>query len=65
MLTICVDCKEMVLQVVRAQGTARRLRMAKSLFVGADGSCTAASDCDHENQCTMTENADVWGEDFY
>lgn len=29
---ICMDCKEMVLQVVRAQSTARRLQFAKSLF---------------------------------
>ena len=29
---ICMDCKEMILQVVRAQSTARRLQMAKSLF---------------------------------
>ena len=29
---ICLDCKEMVLQVVRAQSTARRLQFAKSLF---------------------------------
>ena len=29
---LCQDCKEMVLQVVRAQSTARRLQFAKSLF---------------------------------
>ena len=29
---ICMDCKEMVLQVVRAQSTVRRLQFAKSLF---------------------------------
>ena len=29
---VCMDCKEMVLQVVRAQSTARRLQFAKSLF---------------------------------
>ena len=29
---ICMDCKEMILQVVRAQSTARRLQLAKSLF---------------------------------
>lgn len=29
---ICMDCKEMVLQVVRAQSTAKRLQMAKSIF---------------------------------
>ena len=29
---VCQDCKEMVLQVVRAQSTARRLQFAKSLF---------------------------------
>jgi len=32
-LTVCSDCREMVLQVVRAQQTARRLRMAQSLFL--------------------------------
>merc|ERR1712008_250413 len=30
--TLCQDCKEMILQVVRAQSTARRLQFAKSLF---------------------------------
>ena len=29
---ICMDCKEMILQVVRAQSTAKRLQLAKSLF---------------------------------
>lgn len=29
---ICLDCKEMVMQVVRAQSTAKRLQFAKSLF---------------------------------
>jgi len=29
---VCMDCKEMILQVVRAQSTARRLQFAKSLF---------------------------------
>ena len=30
--TVCIDCREMVLQVIRAQTTARRLQMAKSFF---------------------------------
>lgn len=34
MMTICTDCREMVLQVIRAQSTAKRLQMAKSLFMG-------------------------------
>ena len=29
---MCMDCKEMVFQVVRAQSTARRIQLAKSLF---------------------------------
>jgi hypothetical protein len=29
---VCIDCREMVLQVIRAQTTARRLQMAKNLF---------------------------------
>ena len=33
MMNICVDCREMVLQVIRAQSTARRLQLAKSLFM--------------------------------
>ncbi|XP_023323232.1 protein spire homolog 1 isoform X2 [Eurytemora carolleeae] len=33
LLTVCTDCKEMVLQVVRSQKTAQRLQMAKSLYL--------------------------------
>jgi len=33
LLTVCADCKEMVLQVIRAQKTARRLQMTQSLFL--------------------------------
>ena len=33
MMSVCVDCREMVLQVIRAQSTARRLQLAKSLFL--------------------------------
>eukprot|EP00090_Calanus_glacialis_P001559 TRINITY_DN11131_c0_g1_i2.p1 TRINITY_DN11131_c0_g1~~TRINITY_DN11131_c0_g1_i2.p1 ORF type:complete len:764 (-),score=139.71 TRINITY_DN11131_c0_g1_i2:1070-3361(-) len=33
LLTVCTDCKEMVLQVIRAQKTARRLQMTQSLFL--------------------------------
>jgi len=33
MLTVCTDCREMVLQVIRAQKTARRLHMTQSLFL--------------------------------
>ena len=29
---VCMDCKEMVLQIVRAQSTAKRLQFAKNLF---------------------------------
>ena len=54
-LTICVDCKDMVLQVIRAQSTARRLKLAKSLFDGSS----------NENGEKSPSNADVWGEEFY
>jgi len=37
MMNICEDCKEMVLQVIRAQSTARRLQLAKQLFIGQAG----------------------------
>lgn len=33
LLTVCTDCREMVLQVIRAQKTARRMAMTKSLFL--------------------------------
>jgi spire-like protein len=32
-LTVCHDCKEMVLQVVRSQSTARRVQMTRSLYL--------------------------------
>jgi len=35
-LNVCLDCKEMVLQVIRAKKTARRLQMTKSLFLNLD-----------------------------
>ena len=55
-LTVCVDCKEMILQVIRAQSTARRLRMAKSLFNGG-------SELSQNKESFI--NSDVWGEEFY
>jgi len=54
-LTVCVDCKEMILQVIRAQSTAKRIRMAKSLFTG---------DVETSENETFI-NSDVWGEEFY
>ena len=54
-LTVCVDCKEMILQVIRAQSTARRIKMAKSLF-------------DEEGEDDTNDafvNSDVWGEEFF
>lgn len=54
-LTVCVDCKEMILQVIRAQSTARRIKMAKSLF-------------DEEVEVDTNDafvNSDVWGEEFF
>merc|ERR1711892_695605 len=33
LLTVGTDCKEVVLQVIRAQKTARRLQMTQSLFL--------------------------------
>ena len=45
----------MVLQVIRAQSTARRLKLAKSLFDGNS----------NENGEKSPSNADVWGEEFY
>ena len=33
LLNVCLDCREMVLQVIRAQKTAKRLNMTKSLFL--------------------------------
>ena len=53
---VCVDCKEMILQVIRAQSTARRIKMAKSLF--NDGIQ------DVQNSDVIV-NSDVWGEEFY
>ena len=32
-LQVCTDCREMVLQVIRTQKTARRLQMTQSLFL--------------------------------
>jgi len=40
LLTVCTDCKEMVLQVIRAQKTARRLQMTQSLFLNLTPSYT-------------------------
>ena len=54
-LTVCVDCKEMILQVIRAQSTARRIKMAKSLFDEAG---------EVQNNESFT-NSDVWGEEFF
>jgi len=54
-LTVCVDCKEMILQVIRAQSTARRIKMAKSLF-------DEGGDIQH-NEALV--NSDVWGEEFF
>ena len=54
-LTVCVDCKEMILQVIRAQSTARRIKMAKSLFDEAGE--------DQNNESYV--NSDVWGEEFF
>lgn len=54
-LTVCVDCKEMILQVIRAQSTARRIKMAKSLF-------DEGGEIQH-NEALV--NADVWGEEFF
>ena len=45
---ICMDCKEMVLQVVRAQSTVRRLQFAKSLF---------------QQQLTSTPTTRIWNYD--
>ena len=45
----------MVFQVIRAQSTARRLKMAKSLFDGSP----------NENGEKCPSGADVWGEEFY
>ena len=55
-LTVCVDCKEMILQVIRAQSTARRIKMAKSLFDGED---------DTDKSSDVFVNSDVWGEEFF
>ena len=55
-LTVCVDCKEMILQVIRAQSTARRLKMAKSLFNGG---------LELSENKESFFNPDVWGEEFY
>ena len=54
-MTVCVDCKEMILQVIRAQSTARRIKMAKSLF-------DEGGEIQH-NEALV--NADVWGEEFF
>ena len=54
-LTVCVDCKEMILQVIRAQSTARRIKMAKSLF-------DEGGEIQH-NEALV--NSDVWGEEFF
>jgi len=40
LLCVCTDCKEMVLQVIRAQKTARRLQMTQSLFLNLEPSYT-------------------------
>ena len=54
-LTVCVDCKEMILQVIRAQSTARRIKMAKSLFNGDET----------DQSSDIFVNSDVWGEEFF
>ena len=55
-LTVCVDCKEMILQVIRAQSTAKRIKMAKSLF---------NEGVEETQNSDMFVNSDVWGEEFY
>ena len=55
-LTVCVDCKEMILQVIRAQSTAKRIKMAKSLF---------NEGVEESQNSDMFVNSDVWGEEFY
>lgn len=55
-LTVCFDCKEMILQVIRAQSTARRIKMAKSLF---------NEGVEEVQSNDFFVNSDVWGEEFY
>ena len=54
-LTVCVDCKEMILQVIRAQSTARQIKMAKSLF----------DEAGEVQGNEILANSDVWGEEFF
>ncbi|XP_059089116.1 protein spire-like isoform X2 [Tigriopus californicus] len=44
MLQVCSDCREMVLQVIRAQRTAKRFQMTKMMFANAPKSTMYAKD---------------------
>jgi hypothetical protein len=53
----------MILQVIRAQSTARRIKMAKSLF--NDGMQDVPLTNMSLQNSDIFVNSDVWGEEFY